>query len=222
MIATFGHLFSGINIKRRTRTGTRDLKVPLHFANQSKIYLHAKDGGTGGTMTLPRMGFEFSIDGVDVTRKTSRSIIHNYKEGVEAHWSRNYVPYNFNFTLTIISDDIEDGLQIIEQILPRFQPELTVKIKPLADYPDFIVDIPIELTGVQNEFSGFGGDMERDDYIWTLNFTVKGYMFSPISTEGLGIIDVVNIRIDDWVAAKNGGIATGGPLSDGGYEETIE
>lgn len=196
MVASFGYLFSDVQIKRKTRDGERLIKVPLHFSSQDRIF-QLRDG-LPISATFPRMGFEFTVTGIDDLRKTSGNTIHQMKSSTGVHWSRNYIPMDFSFTLYIAANDIEDGLQIIEQILPHFQPSLTVKVKPLAEYPDFVTDVSIELMSVMNDFETDGDISDVSMYNWTLSFNLKGFVFAPIQKTGIGVIDTASININEW------------------------
>jgi hypothetical protein len=195
MVASFGYLFSDIKIERKTSTGSTLIKVPLHFSNQGKAY---ESFSNPWSQTFPRMGFEFSVIGVDDLRKTSGNTIERMKTANGVHWSRNFIPYDFSFSLYITANDIQDSLQIVEQILPHFQPSLTIKIKPLKDYPDFVTDVTVELVQVSNEFDTYGDIEQHASFDWTLNFTLKGFIFAPIQTTGIGVIDTTTINMNDW------------------------
>lgn len=207
MVASFGYLFSDVHIRRVYREGDELIKVPLHFAPYDKVQQHRQTDGQIYVQTYPRMAFDFSIGGVDDTRKTSKQSIHAFKTADstgtrQVDWGRNFVPYDFNFQLYIIATDIQDSLQIIEQILPHFQPSLTIRIKPLEQYKDFETDVTVILNNVVNTFT-YEGDLTDDSlYEWQLDFTVKGFLFSPIQTGSIGVIDVANINMKDWGFAK--------------------
>jgi hypothetical protein len=197
MVASFGFLFSDVQIVRRNRDGsTKFIKVPLHFSSQDKTF-QIRDG-IPISATFPRMGFDFTVTGVDDLRKTSGNTIHQMKSLDGVHWSRNFIPIDFSFNLYIAANDIEDSLQIVEQILPHFQPALTVKVKPLEDYPDFVTDVTIELVQVSNEFETDGDINDVSLYNWTFAFNLKGFIFSPFQKTGIGVIDVASINVNDW------------------------
>jgi hypothetical protein len=208
LVASFGYLFSGIEIKRIYREGDKLIKVPLHYAPQDKIYQYRKTEGNSYVQTYPRMAFEFNIGGVDNTRKTSKQSIHSFgttmQDGVkQVDWARNFVPYNFDFQLYLIATDIQDCLQIIEQILPHFQPSLTIRIKPFEQYPDFETDVTVIMNNVSNDFQ-YEGDLSDDTiYQWTLSFTLQGFLFSPVQSGSIGVIDVASINMKDWGFAKD-------------------
>lgn len=197
-VVTFGKLFSDIYVQRTNEDSTTTLtKVPLHFANKRKMYQEVfnKDHDN---ISYPRMGFSFNVQGVDDDRKTHRLNELDFKTTAStADWSYNAIPYNFTFNLTVYSIDIQDVLQIIEQILPFFQPSLTVKIKPFADYPDFITDVVMILDSSANTFQTEGELREDDVFEWDLSFTLKGWLFNKITVDGPIILDVSNVKLYD-------------------------
>ena len=102
-------------------------------------------------------------------------------------------PFDINFQLNIMVKNEEDGLRIIEQIIPFFTPEYTVAIK-LLDTMDIPFDIPIVFQGFSTEDT-YEGDFEtRRAIIHTLEFTVKGYLFGPVSSNS-SIITLANTNI---------------------------
>lgn len=194
-VATFGALFSNIEIQRKKSDGTVVTeRVPLHFSDKTKMYQYIFESEKH--ISLPRLAFDFSIEGVDENRKTSRTNVNKFKDASGViHSSLNAVPYNFTFNLYLYANDIEESLQIVEQILPYFQPSLTVKIKPLSNFEDVIVNVPIILESVSNDFETDGGLQDRDVYTWTLGFTLKGLLFNKINVASDIILDVSKVKL---------------------------
>ena len=90
------------------------------------------------------------------------------------------VPYNLSFELAIISKNQEDGLQILEQILPIFQPHFNMAVKLLPEMSE-IRDIPVVLNDVEYEDDYEGNFTTRRAIIYTLQFTAKTYLYGPVS-----------------------------------------
>ena len=94
------------------------------------------------------------------------------------------VPYNVNFSLNVYTANSDDGLQIIEQILPYFQPDYTVTM--IEDRTmDTKRDIPFILNSVDYEDSYTGSLTSMRRIIYTLSFTAKVYLYGPISTSAI-------------------------------------
>jgi hypothetical protein len=92
------------------------------------------------------------------------------------------VPYDVGFELNVYTANSDDGLQIIEQILPYFQPDYTVTMIIDKDYMDTKRDIPFVLESVDYEDSYQGALTDRRRIIYTLKFTAKIYLYGPIGS----------------------------------------
>lgn len=176
---------------RYNNAGTVEIEritVPLAYASKEKFYKRITQDTEltrEQQITLPRMAF--SMDGMtyDPLRKIS-SHIDSFAEGTAANKIKRVkmTPYNFDFNLHIFVRNTEDGMQIVEQILPFFNPDYTLTVDFLS-LDNLKLDVPIILNAVNYDDS-YEGDMESTrTLIWTLNFTVKGYLFGPISSSNL-------------------------------------
>jgi hypothetical protein len=76
----------------------------------------------------------------------------------------------------------------MEKIIPFFTPDYTIKLN-LIPTLGIIKDIPIVLNNADYEVV-YEGDIHSDTrmVIWTLNFTLKGYLFGNISPLSNGLI----------------------------------
>ncbi len=138
-------------------------------------------------ITLPRLYFEMSGLNYDSSRKTAptqkyRTVIND--DGTEVKVQYVPVPYNMEFELGIIAKSQDDGLQILEQILPYFQPNFNVTVNMIADMNEK-KDISIILNGISHEDDWDGDFLERRSIVWTLNFTARSYIYGPYSKSGL-------------------------------------
>ena len=204
-IIAFGTIFNNINIERKNSSGAvaQTLRVPLAYSTKQKFMTRINrvpDSTTRGevAMTLPRMGFE--IDGIqyDPTRKTT-AIQKNKAVGVgdDTNTVRtvfNSTPYNMNLSLYIFAKNQEDGLQIVEQILPYFNPDFNVTVN---DLPELGIkrDIKITLDNVTYEDDYEGDFASRIAIIWTLNFKMTLNFYSNVNNVGVikkAIADVYN------------------------------
>jgi len=194
VIIAFGQLFNNIIIQSTSSTGavTKRLKVPLAYAPKEKFLVRLDQkpdlDDRSFAITLPRMGFEISGISYDSTRKLTR--VQKFKkvkagESGEVH-NFNYVPvpYNISLNLYAFTATAENGLQIVEQILPFFQPDYTITVNVLPEM-NIKRDIPIVLNSVSYEDSYSGDFTTRRAVIYTLNFTAKTYLFGPMSNQGV-------------------------------------
>ena len=134
------------------------------------------------------MAFELTGFEYDATRQQNKLIRHSKSsletDGVNRGYQYNPAPYNLNFTLSVLAKNMSDALQIVEQILPYFQPEYTVTMKMIDDMSD-VRDVPITLNSVGLEDTYEGSFEERRVIEYTLEFTMKIYFFALFILEQL-------------------------------------
>ena len=112
----------------------------------------------------------------------------------------NPVPYNFDFTLSVMVKNSDDGTQILEQILPYFTPEYHVTMHEMSAL-GIKRDIPIIFTGLSTEDSYEGDFMTRRALIHTLTFVVQGFLYGP--TSDMGIIRTVDVNKYNATVSSN-------------------
>ena len=208
-VVLFGNMFNNITVVRRekdTDIEIQRVKVPIIYAPKDKYVTRlATDPDLYREIqtVLPRMSFELTPNGItyDVSRKQN-SLLKQYNCGAATGINSAYmgVPYDFTFELNIYSKTIDDGNQIIEQILPYFQPDFTLTVNPIPEL-GILKDIPIILNDVTYN-PQYEGNYDSVRYVyWTLTFTVKGYLFGPISTPKIIRKSIANIFNDPSIVA---------------------
>ena len=189
-VAVFGTIFNDISIQRKNSSGnvTETIKVPLAYGPKQKFLVRISaderlDKKVG--MQLPRMGFD--LTSMSYSPERMLHPLHNRTSRFKGETGvvKSPVPYDFAFALNIFVKNADDGTQIIEQILPFFQPDFTVTINALPTM-GIKIDLPIVLGGVNVEDSYEGDFLSRRALIWTLDFTVKGYLYPNIKGKGFG------------------------------------
>ena len=191
----FGQLFNNIIIENTSSTGavTRRIRVPLAYAPKEKFLVRLEQqanlqGDREVAITLPRMGFEITGLSYDASRKLTKMQktvrVKSNEDGKKLNFNYTPVPYNINFSLYSFTATAENGLQIVEQILPFFQPDYTVSIRVLPEM-NLIRDVPIILNGVQYEDNYDGEFTRRRAVVYTLNFTAKTYIYGPMTNQGV-------------------------------------
>jgi hypothetical protein len=209
MVVAFGSLFNQIYIDKAESSGTKTMLVPISYAPKEKYKVRLAGDPSfqnPNQIVLPRMAFEITGYVYDSARKrnsVSKNVLRPSVEnpsGVDYTFSE--VPYNIDFALYIYVRNMEDGLRIVEQILPFFSPEFVVTVN--FDDVNKKIDVPIYLNSVSSE-EDYEGDFEtRRSIIFTLNFTMKTYLFGAkknykeirVVQAGLWNSDVFN---DDFV-----------------------
>lgn len=193
-ITVFGSLFKDITIERtddKTGKTIQTLRVPITYSVKDKAIARTMqepdiDNKTVGAV-LPRLAFEIKGIQYDPSRKLNTNTINvNTKNGSYVK-QYNPVPYNIQVDLYAYVKTQEDGLQIIEQILPFFTPQFTVTINTVSDM-DYTYDLPIILNDVNYEDNYDGDFTERREIIWTLSFTMQVNYYGPLDKTDSGII----------------------------------
>lgn len=180
-VVAFGTLFNNIELRRTDEV----MKVPLAYGPKQK-FLARLDQNPDPTnkrvqITLPRISFEINGISYDSSRKVSPT--QKIKIAKDNDENKNVfmpVPYNLSFELAIISKNQEDGLQVLEQILPYFQPHYNLPVKLLPDVNE-TKDVPVVLNSVDYEDDYEGDFSTRRAIIYTLQFTVKTYLYGPVT-----------------------------------------
>lgn len=185
----FGTLFNNIEIKQTNNSGEiiSVIKVPLAYGPTQKFLARVEQQPNLNTpiqTTLPRMSFEFTGLSYDTSRKlttTQTFLSKSTTDGTDVRKTYMPVPYNMDFELSIMTKLNDDMLQIIEQILPYFQPSYTLTVN-LIDSIGEKRDIPIVLDNITMEDDYEGDYTTRRALIYTLKFTAKVYLFGPVSS----------------------------------------
>ena len=201
VIVSFGTMFNDISIVRKDNGGnvTQAMKVPLAYGPRQKFLVRLNDDPDltkQVAVTLPRLGFEISNLTYDATRKMNRVQKFKKVKGSDAkRLDTQYmpVPYNLDLELYILSKNSDAALQIVEQILPYFQPDYTVTINDMVDM-GIKRDVPIVLNTIAYQ-DDYQGDFEtRRAIIYTLNFTAKFYLYGPVTSNKV----IKTVQVDQY------------------------
>ena len=203
-IIAFGTIFNDIHIRHRDGAGkeTSDMRVPLAYGPMQKFLARLEqqpDLNRAVQITLPRMSFETTNIAYDATRKGGITQTFKASDGGKLRKVFMPVPYNLGFELNILVKLNDDALQIVEQILPYFQPSFNVTVD-LVDVIGEKRDIPIVLDNISFQDDYEGDFATRRALIYTLNFTAKTYLFGPVSDSSEGLIKKVQV---DYHASVN-------------------
>ena len=197
-VIAFGTLFNEVHIQKEDKSGKTisDLKVPLAYGPRSKFLAklqQQQELNQPTAITLPRMSFEMNSITYDSQRKTSvtktfKAVDNNDK--VKKVFLP--VPYNVGFELNIMTKLNDDALQIVEQILPFFQPSFNITVD-LIDSIGEKRDMPVVLENISFSDEYEGDFSTRRVLTYTLNFSVKTYLFGPIADSTDGLIHKVQV-----------------------------
>jgi len=191
IVVGFGTIFNNIQLVRKDNSGVvqQTMKVPLAYGPRQKFLVRLNDDADlskAAAVTLPRIGFEITGLTYDPGRKLNR--VQKFKKVKDEATKTQQldtqympVPYNVNFQLYILAKQSDDALQIVEQILPYFQPDYTITMNDNADM-DVKKDIPVILNSISYEDDYQGDFTTRRAIIYTLDFTCKFYLYGPVTS----------------------------------------
>ena len=206
-VIAFGTLFNDIHIRHDDGAGNviSDIKVPIAYGPRQKFLARITQQAElnkATQITLPRMSFEITNISYDSTRKAGITQTFKAKDVNNDQMKKVFmpVPYNLGFDLNILVKLQDDGLQILEQILPYFQPEYTVSIKPIDGWTNYKQDVPIILTGVNIDDQYDGDYMSRRALVYSLDFTMKMTFYS--GTSDSKVIKTINIDFNNDVGGS--------------------
>ena len=208
VIIGFGSMFNGIQIKHKDDSDdtTSIIKVPLAYGPTQKFLARLNqnpDLNHPTQMTLPRMSFEFTNLAYDPSRKTTQTqqMVVKSLDGTEERKTYLPVPYNMTIVLSVYTKLNDDMLQIVEQIVPYFQPGYTLPIKFLGNFNE-VRNVPVVLDSIDMSDEYVGNFDTRRALLYTFSFTVKTMVFGPLRDVSSDIIKKVSIG---YVAGSKGG-----------------
>lgn len=210
-VVAFGSLFSGIFVDRKvgasgidsvTGTTIQRLQVPIAYAPKEKWLVRLEQDPSLENytyVTLPRMSFEIRSYEYDINRKLNKInkiACHKAPDAQHPNGTASSVfspvPYNLQIELYIITKTQEDGLQIIEQILPTFTPDYNITINVVPEL-NITQDIPVILNNVNVNDSYDGAFQTRRFVIHTLTFTLKVNLFGAAGDSSRIFTSMANI-----------------------------
>lgn len=233
-VAVFGTLFNNISVIRKDGSGgiLNQVKVPLAYGPKQKFLARMNEnlGDSSMALKLPRMAFEITSIDVDLNQKQNKrnKITNVGSDSLTRDKIDFHVPYNIGMELTVMANNQDDGLQVVEQILPYFQPDYTVSIKPIDGWTDFKQDVPIVLNSVAINDDYEADFLTRRVLTYTLGFTMKmSFYSSKGSQKVIKEIDIdytdldnktliladQNIQVDPLTAIESDTLVSGTPGS---------
>ena len=202
VVVAFGTIFNNIIIHRTNSSGdvVQKIKVPLAYSPKEKFLVRLEQQPNleqrETAISLPRMGFEISGISYDSSRKLQR--VGKFKnvntsDAAKQYYQYNPVPYNISFNLYSFTATAEDGLIIVEQILPYFQPDYTLTVNDMVDM-GIKRDVPIILNSIAYEDDYQGDFTTRRALIYTLSFTAKFYLYGPVTSSKV----IKTVQVDQY------------------------
>ena len=208
LVVAFGNLFNDIKLVRYNPdlSEAERFLIPIAYATKERYVMRLEDDldlDKKVQVALPRFSFEMTGMNYDSSRKQI-SNIRNFAQtnnGVLGQY--NPVPYDFDFSLYLYVRNIEDATQVLEHILPYFTPDYTMKINMIPEM-GVVKEVPVIFKDAGHEII-YEGDRNQETrmIIWTLRFTVKGYLYGPVSEPKIIRSSITNILDDITLHDKN-------------------
>ena len=210
-VSIFGSLFNNIYVVRKNNDGSSNsqIKVPLAYAPKDKYIARLQSNpdlynDTKVALKLPRMSFEITSLQYDAERKLPKT--NNFRVNSESNTSSTKfftpAPYLISFQVNVYAKTQDDALQVVEQVLPYFNPQYTLSFKPFNDYPTVKEDISIAIQGVTFTDDFEASLEQRRTIIYSLDFEMRTNFYGPINDSS-----IINTAITDFYII--------GPDSDG-------
>jgi T4-like virus Myoviridae tail sheath stabiliser len=198
-----GTLFNDIRIIKSDSTGNENslIKVPITYGPKDKMLARVMQDPNidrqTATITLPMISFEIGNMIYDSDRHLNKmGVVSVKKDANSIKQQFNPVPYNFEFKVYVYVKNVEDGTKIIEQILPFFTPDWTTKVNLIPEMEE-LKDIVVTINNINYEDNYDEAYKKRRAIVWTLNLTLKGFLYGPIKTAGIIKFTNVNFYIPD-------------------------
>ena len=190
-VISFGTLFNNIELKKIVDGQVIEVeKVPLAYGPKQKFLYRLQGNPTDGkkvAITMPRMYFEMTGIDYDSSRKTPatqkyKAVVSPNSEEAAKEVRTQYVPlpYNISFEVGILAKSQDDGLQILEQILPFFQPSFNMSLKFIPDMNE-TRDVAVVLNSVDFDDDWEDDFSTRRSITYSMQFTAKSYIYGPYS-----------------------------------------
>lgn len=208
-VVMFGNMFNDIDIVRYNSAGSAEktIRVPIAYGPKEKFLVRLNtdpDLNRAVSIQLPRLSFEITNISYAPERGFNK-LVRNVSQTSNPDVVKNSfspTPYDITFSLYGMFAHQEDAVQVVEQILPFFRPEWTHTLRLVPEIDD-TYDIPTILNDLSIEDTYEADFQTRRAIIYTFNFTVKGYLFGPLSNKGVIKRAIVDLSANSVVGVPN-------------------
>lgn len=199
IVASFGIIFSDVVFENDFG---ESVKVPIHFTSKEKFteVINANtdyESALQTESTLPRFGFELTSIDFDSSRMTNPLSRMRDSEDQTKQYMLSRIPYNFSFSLYLVTRKLEDSLKIMEQIVPFFTPDLNITIKDKSDF-GYMTDIPFSLSNMSLSIDNQGSFETRRTILWQFNFIAKAWLYSNVRKQNRIKETIVKMEDEDF------------------------
>lgn len=191
-ILMLGDLFSNIQVQRvREDIGKTYIRVPITYASKEHFMMklnkwtsvNNEDGPAKVETILPRINLHLVDMMYNPTYKTgqlNRSAMSNPNSKTGTISQYNPTPIKMIFELGIFTRHQNDMFQIVEQIMPYFQPHFNTTMTELFENEiTFERDIRITFQSISIDEQIDGDKQSRRRLEWSIMFEVNGWLYPP-------------------------------------------
>jgi hypothetical protein len=191
LVIAFGSLFDEIYVSRKNDTTgiTEKVKVPITFSSKEKFLrrLESNSSITDNVKTqinIPYLSFEVANIAYDFGRKrnklTTTSEIITASDGSisESYKTFSETPISIVFNLYFYSRSLNELFQVLEQILPYFNPEFNIRINFNKIFKN--VNVPIAYRDFKIIDDYEGSLQSRRMMIGVMSFAASSYVFGEV------------------------------------------
>lgn len=188
----FLNTFNSITVDKFDEKGniTKTVEVPLKLAGKQKFYYWLYDRAHTNrfpVMAASAKSIKPAVGSRGTNQKLSTKTI-NQKYEIQLP-----TPYDMEFELSIVTNFVDEANQILEQILPFFQPFRMITINLPEIEETFDVKVILNDVSEDKDF-----EMPEDNYrtiSWLLSFTAHTKLYKPIYDTK--IIEQINLNFKD-------------------------
>lgn len=211
IVLSFGNMFNNIHIQREDSSGNvvQQVKVPIQYGPKEYYLAKINSSRDGVQQILPQLSFQITGFTKSGERQVNRhnEVYSVNADGTKRTYAFNGTPWDLTIDLTVYARSSNDGYQIIEQIIPFFNPDQNITIKSIPGL-DLRTDVPVELTGVSPDENYQGGqDTEHRLSMWTLNFTSRAFYYGPIRDRKIITTAITNLYASNTSATYFNNVA---------------
>ncbi len=200
----FGTLFNNMEVIKDDGTV---VSVPLQYSSKSKWWTQVKQNASKNkleSIIFPAMGYILRDLSYDPLRKMNSLSKVISRHPTDSNLNKKIyapIPYNLSFSLFVASRTVDEGLQIIEQIVPFFTPSFSVTINEISEM-GILKDIPISLESLVPDDNYEGGFDDTRILTWDLSFKVEANLYGPVKDQAVIKTVIVDSHIDSDTAAE--------------------
>jgi len=213
VVSAFGMMFNNINITRENENAVEvsRMKIPLKYHAKKAWHSILREHSDRDEELIslqgyfPRLSYYLSDIQYLPDKKLQQKTIVRQDANGNMQTYRLQTPYRLFFELTVVTKKQNDLYRIIEQIIPYFDPSLSVSIKPSRVFTTDVLrdfDLTLQSVTIDDELEiDFESAYNLQLYVRTLNFTTDIYYYGPVASSS-GVIKTATTTFYEGTTGK--------------------